>query len=128
MPTDRRTLQKGDRCRISEADIEGTVSYTDHSTVVDVRTDDDQMTYSLPPILVDWLPPVDEPELPIGACVRNADDADDGRRWWYLPASDSDSPFINVIRVGDTKTYREYLRRDQLPARIEIVEATHADT
>jgi hypothetical protein len=114
----RHALRGGDRVRIAETNEEGTVE-PGGMDKVRVQTDAG-VTYILPPILVTWLPPLDEPELTIGARYRNAEDPSDERRWWYLPDSTTDTPFINVAQVGDSKTYRHYWGRDALPDRIEV--------
>lgn len=111
MPTDVRTIRDGDRVMISETLEEGVVLRADLD-VIRVRTDTGTI-YQLPPILVDWRPPLDEPDV--------------NRCYWYLPSSHDDQPWISIMTVGD-KHIRQFWRRDQLPDRIWRVESDDAST
>jgi|SRR6185369_5909126 len=115
--SDRRELQPGDRAAIYEADVSGTVRSS--NLAVTVLDGDDHVTYTVPTMLVSWIPPDDDPVFEIGAAYRDADEPG-GERYWFLPDSTTDTPFIAVVATAN-KLYRRYFRRDQLPRQIEEV-------
>lgn len=115
--SDRRVLQPGDRAAIYEADIYGEVQDVDFDLVV-LRGDNGQV-YRLPSVVVSWIPPVDDPVFEVGAAYRDADDPQAAERYFYLPDTTTDTPFLTVTQVGEDKFYRRYWRRDELPRRIE---------
>lgn len=114
---DRRILQQGDRAAIYEAEMYGEVVEADEASVT-LRTDEGYL-FTVPAVLVSWVPSIDEPDLVVDGCYRNADEPNDARRFWYFPESTTDRPWIEPWEHGE-KNGNHYRTRDELPRRIEV--------